>query len=455
MPMADGVPNWASADPNKSHDASGDHWRKAYRPRSFSDYADYTRWIVSRYAPMGVHAYEVWNEPNLVNFWPSGVNATEFTEMLRAAYPVIKAADPQSTVVLGGLSGNDYPYLEKLYDAGAKPYFDAVGVHPYTGIDPNSCWKDYGQTRNSVWAFCGLSEVHASMSARGDGDKPVWATEFGWSTNTGGVSEAQQADYLTKSFTKLETYPWVQKAFWYRFRNVFFLNDNAGDREANFGLLRTDYSTKPAYAAFKAYATAHASAAAPSAPAPAPAPAPQAPAPVQVPEPPAPVQAQPVQAPAAPAPLQAPTPTAAPAPAASAPAQAPATAPAPAPAPASTQVTVRSPTPARAPSPRAKHRPRAHISTTVSMRRAGHRTAGRWQATGRVSGARAGHVVLVLRRWSPARHRWIAVKRLVRTVRSERFAATFFTRATARYRVEATYRRGGLTSVSAPRGFLA
>jgi len=110
MPMADGVPYWASADPHKSQG----NWNISYRPRSMGDYADYANFIVRRYAPMGVHAYEVWNEPNLDKFWPSGPSATSFVSMLRAAYPVIKAADPKSTVVLGGLSGNDYPFLPKL-----------------------------------------------------------------------------------------------------------------------------------------------------------------------------------------------------------------------------------------------------------------------------------------------------------------------------------------------------
>jgi len=49
----------------------------------------------------------------------------------------------------------------------------------------------------------------------------------------------------------------VQKAFWYGFRNVFFLNDNASDREANFGLVRSDYSPKPALRALVAYAGGH------------------------------------------------------------------------------------------------------------------------------------------------------------------------------------------------------
>lgn len=36
---------------------------------SFGRFAGY---LASRYAPMGVHAWEIWNESNLVNFWSTG-----------------------------------------------------------------------------------------------------------------------------------------------------------------------------------------------------------------------------------------------------------------------------------------------------------------------------------------------------------------------------------------------
>jgi hypothetical protein len=92
------------------------------------------------------------------------------------------------------------------------------------------------------------------MASHGDRNKPVWATEFGWSTNRGGVSEHAQAVYLQKAYRKLESYRWVQKAFWYGFRNVFYLHDDSSDREANFGLVRSNYSAKPALRALRAYA---------------------------------------------------------------------------------------------------------------------------------------------------------------------------------------------------------
>ena len=257
MPFADGVPYWASADPAKYRDDSGDHWNKFWRPVNASDYAAFVSTMVKRYKVMGVHTYEIWNEPNTSWFWPSGPTATDYVSLLEAASRAVKAADPWATVVLGGLAKNDYSYLQAVYDAGGRSYFDVVAVHPYTGaVDPTICWREAGSTRLAQNAFCGIEEVRGTMVANGDGGKSIWLTELGWSTakTTHGVTEAAQADYLTKALAKLTTYPYVGAAFWYNFRNIWWSPDDPASLNANYGLLRTDFSEKPAYAAFKAAA---------------------------------------------------------------------------------------------------------------------------------------------------------------------------------------------------------
>jgi polysaccharide biosynthesis protein PslG len=263
MPMADSVPYWASADPSKYTDSSGTkHWNVYWRPTSFNDYGDAFRYVVNRYSAHGVHVYEVWNEPNLKNFWPSGPNATEYVQMLKAAYPAAKGADPSSTILAGALSDNDYGFLQGIYAAGGGPYFDAVSDHTYPNAGPDSCWNDSAGKRNR-FAFCAIEEIRNTMVANGDSAKQIWLTEFGWSTCDNsfsgcwgkGVSESDQATYTTEAFRDLESYPYVKAALEYNFRNTYFRNDDPGDFSADLGLLRTDFTPKPAYAAFQAYAT--------------------------------------------------------------------------------------------------------------------------------------------------------------------------------------------------------
>jgi hypothetical protein len=232
-------------------------------PRDSADYARFVGMLAQRFRGR-IAAYEVWNEPNLSRFWSTGPDPAAYTQLLRAAYPSIKQADPAAKVVFGGLAGNDYKFLERAYAAGAKGSFDVMGTHPYTYCQSTSPTDiQYSGGRISRDSFLGYREVRASMLARDD-RKPIWFTELGWNTSTrpcdpgsgywgGGVSEAKQAEYLTRAYQLIEADPYVEVAIWYALRNPYWMHD--GDYgEARFGLLRTDYSQKPAYAAFKAYA---------------------------------------------------------------------------------------------------------------------------------------------------------------------------------------------------------
>jgi hypothetical protein len=259
--LIDEVPYWASADPNKYTDSSGTrHWDKQYRPTNMSDYGDFVKWAVGHYKAKGITTYEIWNEPNLKRFFPSGVNATAYTAMLKAAYTGAKAADPSATVVSGGLANADYDYLTAMYKAGAHGYMDAVAVHPYAFkpypyfVSPTTSWKR-SDGRIDPHAFNAFTEVQKTMAAYGDGAKQQWFTEFGYPTTTtsGGVSEATQASWLTSAFTYAERYPYVKAIFWYQARDLYSSDTTP---EARFGLMRySDYSPKPAYNAFKTYAT--------------------------------------------------------------------------------------------------------------------------------------------------------------------------------------------------------
>ncbi|MDX6660036.1 MAG: hypothetical protein QOJ55_858, partial [Solirubrobacteraceae bacterium] len=65
-------------------------------------YANFASIAVQHYAAMGVHTYEVWNEPNTTAFWTSKPDPAAYTRLLKAAYPAIKGADSTATVLTGG-----------------------------------------------------------------------------------------------------------------------------------------------------------------------------------------------------------------------------------------------------------------------------------------------------------------------------------------------------------------
>ncbi len=249
----DGAPCWASADPARRCTGTWTDWswNRSWKPANVADYADFVRYVVNRYKAKGVHTFEIWNEPNYAQFWPSGPNAAEYVVLLKAGYAAVKAADPGATVLMGGLSSNDWRYLEQIYTAGGGGYFDALNVHPYTmAADPDSCWDEPGSPgRKAIGALCGIEEIRAVADARGDTGKPVWITEMGYSTGSCSwcVTESQQSDYLVRALRRVDQrYPWVPVQMIYALRDDAWLGPAPGTWVANLGLMRVDFSAKPA-----------------------------------------------------------------------------------------------------------------------------------------------------------------------------------------------------------------
>jgi hypothetical protein len=255
MPIADGVPYWASADPRRHRGSGGrPSYNQYWRPRRFSDYGRFAGWVARRYARRGVHVFEIWNEPNLSRFWPSGPSAREYVAMLRASRGEVKRADPRAGILLGGLYQNDARFLQRIYALRGRGLFDAVADHSYPDGDPERCRTDR-KGRPSAGSLCGVENVRRTMSAHGDSARGLWLTEIGWSTWRHGVSEGAQASYIRSALARIRSrYPWIVTALVYNVRNDYWLHGDRWSPEANYGLLRTDFSAKAAYYALAATA---------------------------------------------------------------------------------------------------------------------------------------------------------------------------------------------------------
>jgi len=148
-----------------------------------------------------VSAYEIWNEPNSLAGWTPQPDAVAYTELLKAVYPMIKAADPNAMVVGGVLvSGvftspftvNPVDYVTTMYANGAKGFFDALSVHPYQYEVPFS--QGAGVPYSPLTQ---LIELRQLMIDNGDSALRIWATEYGLPTaGPNGVSEATQAAFI-------------------------------------------------------------------------------------------------------------------------------------------------------------------------------------------------------------------------------------------------------------------
>ena len=228
-------------------------------PTSLADYASFARTAVAHFSALGVHAYEIWNEPNIAVFWKPKPDVARYAEMLRAAYAAVKSADPKAFVVTGGLSpapddgSNVAPvtFLDGIYAHGGKSSFDAVGHHPYCA----PAFPGDAQAWSAWYQMVGAKHsLRTVMADNGDAGKQIWATEFGAPTSGPAgsfVSEQTQAAMLDRAYKLFDSYAWAGPLFWYAPRDE---GTNASRRDDFYGLVRNDFSPKPALTAFRAIA---------------------------------------------------------------------------------------------------------------------------------------------------------------------------------------------------------
>ena len=226
-------------------------------PTEPADYGRFAAAVAERYGPLGVHHWEIWNEPNIPHAWAGGVSAKEYGLLLRAAATAIRAVDPQARIVSGGLSpaatggGSFTPpeFLRRLYRHGFRRDFDILGHHasmfPYSPLRKRS-WSPW---RQMAWT---KPSLRALMQRRGDARKRIWITEYG--APTGGdraVSEARQALLLTDAYRLWAGYRWAGPLFWFATRDR-----GAESWHTRCGLVREDFSPKQSFIEYRALAGA-------------------------------------------------------------------------------------------------------------------------------------------------------------------------------------------------------
>jgi hypothetical protein len=226
-----GTPPWA-----RSPDAT----TNVQFPPDLHTYATFTGKIAARYKGR-VAAYELGNEPNHVKSFATP-DPKLYEQVLQLSYPLIKAADPATLVLTGGLGGTTGKgvvggdeYLEDLYKAGAKPYFDGVSYHPYTY--PLLPSDDSG---SRSWSR--MLHARQVMVENGDADKKIWVTEYGAPTGgPGSVSQQQQAAIMYDAYRLWATYPWAGPLCWFDYRDK---GTDTSDHSNFFGLYAKDGQPK-------------------------------------------------------------------------------------------------------------------------------------------------------------------------------------------------------------------
>lgn len=239
-------------------------------PDNFGDYGDFVYQFIKHYQGR-IHYIQIWNEPNIFPEWGNRpVDPAGYVELLKIAYRRAKEADPNVYVLSAPLaitlgephpepgkwrSMNDLQFLEEMYKAGAKDYFDILSANAF-GMDRPPEDPPNPQVLN----FSRVLLQREIMEKYGDGNKAIWFNEYGWNAAPADfsedkliwkrVDEEQQAEYTLRGIELARSkWPWAGVFnIWY-FRQVGNLTPEQA--EYYFRMVDVDFTPRRVYYAVK------------------------------------------------------------------------------------------------------------------------------------------------------------------------------------------------------------
>jgi len=157
-------------------------------PAEHAEWRRRVRFLAERYGPDGrfwderpdlpyrpIRFWEVWNEPNLSQFWDERrVDPREYGRLLRETRGVLRSVDRGARIVSAGLAWKygGARYLGAMLDAAGPCSVDALALHPYA------------PTAERAVSY--LSKARSVADSRGLRDVDLWTTEIGWRVGGGG-----------------------------------------------------------------------------------------------------------------------------------------------------------------------------------------------------------------------------------------------------------------------------
>ena len=202
-----------------------------------------------------IHAWQLWNEPNLKPYWNGRPNAREYASLARLGSRHVRAADPAATVVLAGLpqSRAGVPlnrFLTSIYRSrrDMASYFDAVAIHPYA--------------RNASGVQRIIRSTRVLMNRLRDPEAQIYLTESGWATGPRGTrkewvtNNSGQARNLTQTFRMLvrnrERYR-LLGVLWYSWRDAPVAPGTRDQWFLRCGLFDRRGRAKPSWSAYQRF----------------------------------------------------------------------------------------------------------------------------------------------------------------------------------------------------------
>jgi hypothetical protein len=221
--------------------ASADGGSRKFPIKDIQYWRDYTSGTAARYKN-DIKYWEVWNEFN-GSFGDSKNKVKDYAELVVTAYDAAKKVDPSVKIGLS-VANFDVGFLDAVIKAGAADHFDFICVHPYENLGAVAEGGEVG--------YLSLADNLRKMLAANKQrqDIPLWITEIGVQApiKPDAKGDAEQADMLAKAYV-LSMVQGFEKIFWFEARGPAY------GKGTDHGIIRPDWTPRPAYDALKTMTT--------------------------------------------------------------------------------------------------------------------------------------------------------------------------------------------------------
>ncbi|WP_341747003.1 family 1 glycosylhydrolase [Dermatophilus congolensis] len=220
-------------------------------PDQLTGFTNYAATAATRYAGK-VHAWEIWNEPNVDRSWAPHPDPAAYAPVLTKTADTLRATCPTCVIIAGGTGGAapsspDVPTMDwwrALATSPALTHVDGVALHPYSDMRNGASGEmEY------------VKPLRELLDTHGHTKLQIWGTEVGVPTGEGHVTDDEAARLMREGAHAWNELAYANKLgplFWYTLRD----RHNAG-REGAFGLLTHDGNPKGTRQTFEELLTKH------------------------------------------------------------------------------------------------------------------------------------------------------------------------------------------------------
>ena len=230
----------------------------------------YVRELARRYKGKVTH-WEIWNEPNIDNFWqPTKPNAAEYLELVKLTGGVIREEIPDAKI--GGVTSspavNDWE--RKFFELGGAKVIDFWSGHAYGCVPERFRHEQKVATESTDDYVSVLNDMRAFIDAKGGKHIEIWEGESGFPSwfpeshwlyprgvcKEGWQSQANQAKWLLRRFVT-DRRAGIARSSFYQMADIsrhYSMSNITRKHPAEHGILNGwTYKPKMSYYAFGNY----------------------------------------------------------------------------------------------------------------------------------------------------------------------------------------------------------